>query len=278
VIGLPFNDYQCLASITEMVSTLVEVKDPALVELAARFSTLPALVGHIRTLPQRDDDGDPSDGPRVNACVPSQRLRVPASNPNCVERAALYLGVAELIDPQPTRQLATLDTPLGLHTFPIENGAPIILDPRVPRGCIDCGLVLHGSGPVQVDTHDAIRWTADLASAGAKQTRNGPNKVRRARNAMTRLVHDRVMPNMTDVDAMGFMFALAEEAAQHLGTRAVLMVQTTAQAIADVTREVVAQAQRNLAIDIAQGVKLELPTSWMRRLGQAADHVVRDAA
>src|SRR5205823_15002192 len=99
----------------------------------------------IRTLPQRDDDGDKKDGPKVEACEPPQRLRIPAEDPNCVERSALYIAVAELIDAAPTRQLATLDTPIGLHTFPIENGAPIILDPRVPRNCLDCGEIGRAS-------------------------------------------------------------------------------------------------------------------------------------
>ena len=40
--------------------------------------------------------------------------------------------MAELLDPNPVRQLATLDTPVGLHTFPIENGAPIVT-PGVPH-------------------------------------------------------------------------------------------------------------------------------------------------
>jgi hypothetical protein len=278
VIGVPFNDYECLAAITDMVAMLVDSHDPVLVELSQRFLNIPALVGHIRRLPQRDDDGDPSDGPRVRACTPTQRLRLPANNPNCVERAALYLAVAELVDPRPVRQLATLDTPIGLHTFPVENGAPVILDPRVPDGCLDCGLALGGVGPVQIDTHDAIRWTADLANTGAEQTRNGPSKVRRARNAVSRLVQQRTMPTRSDVDAIGVMFALAEEAAHRLGTRAVLMVQTTAKAIADITTDIAAQAQRNLAIDIVDGLKLDIPTSWMKRFGQVGQALERAAA
>jgi len=195
-----------------------------------------------------------------------------------VERAALYLGASELIDPTAVRQLATLDTPLGLHTFPVENGAPVILDPRVPRGCIDCGLALQDTGPVQIDTSDAIRWTADLASAGAKEMRNGPSKIRRARNAVSQLIEKRIMPGEGDVDAIGLMFALAEEAAQHLGTRAVLMVQTTAQAMADVTDEIAAQVRRNLAVEIANGIKIDLPTTWMRRFGQKAEHALHEVA
>ena len=119
MIGLPFNDYTCLASITEVIAELVENGDPVITEIAAKHPTTASLAAWLRTLPQRDDEGVPGDGPKVDACDPPQRLRIPAPDPNCVERAATYIAIAELIDPVPVRQLATLDTPIGLHTFPI---------------------------------------------------------------------------------------------------------------------------------------------------------------
>ena len=133
MIGVPFedNDLWCLGHITEIVANLVKERPPWLVDMAARFSTTEALATWIRGLPQRDDEGLPDDGPRVIACEPTQRLRLPAENPNCVERASLYLAVGELIDPWPVRRLATLDFAWGRHTFPIEEGEPIVLDPRV---------------------------------------------------------------------------------------------------------------------------------------------------
>ena len=60
----------------------------SLVELASKHVTTESLVDWIRSTPQRDDEGDKSDGPRVDACKPSQRLRIPAEDMNCVERAA----------------------------------------------------------------------------------------------------------------------------------------------------------------------------------------------
>ena len=135
MIGVPFdnNDLTCLGSITEIVADLVDARDPdpALVALATKYKSTEALAAWIRSLPQRNDEGIPGEDPKVAACRPPQRLRIPADDPNCVERAALYLGVAELIDPWPVRQLGTLDLEWGRHTFPIENGAPIVLDPRV---------------------------------------------------------------------------------------------------------------------------------------------------
>ena len=154
MIALPFNDHACLGSITEVVAELVATEDPVIVELARKHRTTEGLVRYIRSLPQRDDDGVRSDGPKVEACEPPQRLRIPAEDPNCVERAALYVAVAEFIDPHATRQLATLDTPMGLHTFPVEKGAPVILDPNVTRNCVDCGFALASASAIE--PHDAI--------------------------------------------------------------------------------------------------------------------------
>ena len=53
--------------------------------------------------------GHPTDGPRAELCAPSQRVRLSPvpSDPNCVERAAIYVGVAELLEPDAVRQLKT---------------------------------------------------------------------------------------------------------------------------------------------------------------------------
>jgi len=274
VIGLPFNDYKCLGSITEVVAELVATRDPVIAEIAAKHRTTQGLIHYIRSLPQKDDDGDTNDGPKVETCEPPQRLRLPAEDPNCVERAALYLAVAEMIEPRPVRQLATLDTSVGLHTFPVENGAPIILDPRVTQECLECGVTLAAKGVVTIEPHEAIEWTAHLAEGGAKNTRNGPNRVRRARNAVLRLADDGRVPTQAEVDAIGWMFALAEQAAKRWGSRAVAMVRTTAQAIADLAEEVIARSQRNIALEIGD-LRME-PPRWMAQLGRAAGRVGLD--
>ncbi len=274
MIGLPFNDHRCLGSITEVVAELVATGDPVIVAMAREHRTTEGLVSYIRSLPQRDDDGVRHDGPKVEACEPPQRLRIPAEDPNCVERSALYIAVAELIDPHTTRQLATLDTPMGLHTFPVENGVPVILDPKVTRNCIDCGLALASEGVVEIEPRDAIDWTATLAEHSSAGVRNGPSRVRRARNAVMRLVDEHVPPTQGEVDANGWMFALAERAAKRWGSRAIAMVRTTAQAIADVADEVMARTQRNLALEIG-GMRLETPR-WMSQLGAVAGRVGLD--
>ena len=71
---------------------------------------------------------------------------MPAPDPNCVERAATYVAVAELIDPRPQRQLSTALTPAGfLHTFPVEDGAVVVLDPVVSGPAAVAGTA--GAGP-----------------------------------------------------------------------------------------------------------------------------------
>jgi len=272
VIALPFNDLKCLGSITEVVAELVANRDAVIEEIAKKHETTDSLADYIRGLPQRDDDGEKDDGPKVEECKPVQRLRLPAEDPNCVERAALYVAAAELIDPRPVRQLATLDTPVGLHTFPVENGAPVILDPRVTRNALEGGMYLHAQAPIQIDPHDAIEWTAQLAEAGAANFRNGPSRVRKARNAIFQLVDEGVPPASDEViEAIGWLLGLAEKVARRYGTRAIAVVRTTAQAIADLADEAIARSQRNLSLEIG-GLRLS-PAPWMSALARIAGRV-----
>ncbi|MGE0402455.1 MAG: hypothetical protein AB7T06_37480 [Kofleriaceae bacterium] len=272
MIALPFNDLRCLGSITEVVAGIVDNQDPVIAEIAKKHTTTESLADWIRGLPQRDDDGDKHDGPKVGECKPPQRLRLPAPDPNCVERAALYIAVAEMIDPSPVRQLATLDVEVGLHTFPVENGAPVILDPRVPRNSLDGGLALVQAEPMAIDPIDAIEWTANLAEAGAANVRNGPSRVRKARNAVMQLVEEGTAPASPEViELVGWMLALAERMARRFGPRAIAIVRTTAQAIADLADEAITRAQRNFALEIGR-TRLE-PTPWMSALARIAANV-----
>jgi hypothetical protein len=136
-----------------------------------------------------------------------------------------------LIDPAQARQLATLDTPMGLHTFPIENGTPVILDPLMPRNCIMCGLAAASADPVAGDARDAMEWVAHLAGHGhPEQPRNGP------------------APDAAAVEDLGWMFAVASEQARRYGVRALGIVQSAAQAIADLIEDINARrAPRNVS-------------------------------
>jgi hypothetical protein len=275
VISLPFNDRRCLGQITEVIAELVDHRDELLVQMANEHETTDALVAAIRALPQRDDIGEDGDGPKADACDPPQRIRIPAPDPNCVERAAWYIAEAELIDPGPMRQLATLDTPIGLHTFPVEDGVPVILDPRVHRNGLDVGLALEQPGPVAVAPREAIEWTAQLAEAGAAPYRNGPTRVRDARNAIRALVDHGVAPaDEATVDGIAWLLMLAERVAQKYGRRVVAMVRTTAQAVADLADEALTRAARNIALEIG-GMRLE-PAPWLSGLARAAARVGAD--
>jgi hypothetical protein len=294
VIGVPFdnNDLTCLGAITEVVAELVDRRDPLLLELAAQYPTTEALAAWVRTLPQRDDEGIPGDGPKVEACQPVQRLRIPAPNPNCVERSACYLGVAELIDPLPLRQLATLDFHWGRHTFPIENGAPIVLDPRVTSEALANGLAHHAPTtsdastaavapsppaltPVAIEVTEAIEYTAQLAERGAEKVRNGPSRARLAGNAIRSFVETGTPPSDAHtVDAMGWFFATAEQVARTYGARALTIVRTTAQAIADLIDDVLARQQRNLSFEIS-GTSYKIP-DWVSGLGSLVGRIGLD--
>ena len=130
MISSPINDHACLGPTTEQIAGEVATGNPAITDLAARFANTDDLAAWFRTLPQRDDDGIPSDGPKVAACRPPQRLRLDATDPNCFERSARFIAAAELIAPEHEYRLATINTPGGLHTFPTRDGVPVVLDPR----------------------------------------------------------------------------------------------------------------------------------------------------
>lgn len=129
MIASPINDHACLGPTTDRIVAELAANNPALVDLAARFSTIEDLADWFRSLPQRDDNGDPNELPKVDACRPPQRFQLDSPWPNCYERAGRWVGAAELIDPTRTYRLATVATPNGLHTFPTVDGKPVILDP-----------------------------------------------------------------------------------------------------------------------------------------------------
>ena len=234
MIAAPHNDRACLGAITEEIEAMVARQDPALVAVAEQHADPGALVTWIRTLPQRDDEGSPCDGPKVEACRPAQRLRVPAEDPNCVERAALYVGAAELIDPGPVRRLATVDTPSGLHTFPTEDGLPVVLDPDVSRNSLRAGLFRAGRGrnaaAVSLSPSQAVDWIAELAEEPAARFAGGPARVSNAHRALRGVLVGKPL-RLGDVRNVGFTLALADREARLYGPAGPRIVRTTAHAI-----------------------------------------------
>jgi len=196
VIVDPLNDTECLGKLTAVASdgaTNEEIK-----ALAARFTSTAKLAKWIRGLPQRDDTGRNEDGPRV-MCDVGQRARLVATDPNCVERAILYLAAAEVIDPAPVRQLATVDVSETMrHTFPIEDGEPVVLDPEVRRNALRAHVWTLRNGVsareatelAPVDAAALLGWLLDLAEDAADEDmgERGVRRIERARRALAALL------------------------------------------------------------------------------------------
>lgn len=214
MIAAPLNDHECLEKLAEVARRGSARHDVR--QIAHRFATTRELAQWIRTLPQRNDTGETGDGPRVR-CDVSQRARLPADDPNCVERSILYLSAAELLDPRPKRALATIDTPLGRHTFPVEDGEPVVLDPSVPRNALRAGLYLlsepHGPLP-DARPAELLSWLADLAEEPARELHGqaGVTRVRRARRSLSWLLEGRGLSPDAQRDVQYLLDAAAREA------------------------------------------------------------------
>jgi len=215
MIAEPLNDQACLQAVTETAARYRQRR--AVRELAAQLRSTEELAAYLRELPQRDDQGDPADGPRIDCGDTTQRLRIPADDPNCVERSALYLAAGELIDPSAVRQLATIDTPAGRHTFPLEDGRPVVLDPMLPRNALSLGLWAIRNAAGDPNVSDALALALDLADASAP--RNA--RIGAARVAIERALSGDVYALRNGVDDIGFALAVAEGAARAVSGQAV---------------------------------------------------------
>ena len=249
MIDNPINDQKCLSHVTEAVRELVRLRDPALAEIAGRFADTHELVNWIRSLPQRDDNGDPKDGPKVDACTPPQRLRIPAPDPNCVERSALLLGVAELIDPNPSRRLATVETPNGRHTFPLEDGEPVVLDPSVTRNALVGALFQLDPVAVAVTPSQAVDWMASVAAEPAA-ARGDTYKVRNARSAMRRVMAGKPISRRS-LDDVAYTVGIAGDEARKFGKRGRALHHQTAKRLAHAL--VAQRTQRNAGFGLKFG-------------------------
>jgi len=234
VIARPHNDHECLGAVTDEVIERVEARDPALVTLAEQFDNTDDLAAWFRTLPQRDDEGAPCDGPKVTACRPPQRLRFDALDPNCFERSARFAGAAEMLDPESVYRLATAETPNGLHTYPTRDGEPVILDPRQTRNALRAGLY-HAcrnanAGPMALTPTQAVDWVAELAMEPAERFPNGPRRINNGHRAIRAVLIGRPLC-IADVKDVALLLALAEREARLWGPMGPRIVHTTAHAV-----------------------------------------------
>lgn len=251
----PFNDTTCLGAATSLVVSLVEARDPDYVALATRFATTAELAAWIRSLPQRDDEGDPAETPKVEACEPRQRLRSPlhTSAPNCFERSNWYMLLAELIDPGPVRCLRTEVTAAGAHTFVMEDGEPVTLDPTLTRNALR-GAIANAEQrdrpddgePVRIPITQAIDMVAELAHgrAIASNDTDGAAMVERARVAMRAATAGAHLAPRA-IREVAVTLALAEREARAWGAAGVAVVQRTADVLIERTTHT-----RNLSVRV----------------------------
>ncbi|MGN6105491.1 MAG: hypothetical protein ACTHU0_10335 [Kofleriaceae bacterium] len=232
MIASPHNDQACLEPATRQVIAEVESRSPALVDIAERFDNTDDLATWFRSLPQRDDEGLPCDGPKVTECRPPQRLRFDAADPNCFERAARWMGAAELIDPDRIYRLATVSTENGLHTFPTRDDIPVILDPAQSRNALRAGLwhATRNAGPVALTPSQAVDWLAELAMEPAARFRDGARRVQNGHRAMLGVLVLRPIC-VADVRDVAFLLALAEREARRFGSPGLRIIHSTAHAI-----------------------------------------------
>lgn len=247
MITQPVNDRSCLGAMIADIEAVLREPSPELLALAANFENTGALAEWIRSKPQRDDHGDPDDGPRVEACEPSQRLRPFAEDSNCFERTRDYLIAAELIDPTPARTAATAQTPAGLHTFPIEDGAPVVLDPLVSRNALAAGLFRstqprNGGGAVTMAPGELIDWIADIAREPASRFERGEERIRTGHRAVRVLLVGRPLC-VADVRDVAFMLALADRESRLWGPTGPRLVATATHAIDRLDRDAAARWQ-----------------------------------
>ena len=234
MIADPKNDRTCLGRLTELAREMAMNPDADLIELAQRFGTKRELIDWIRSLPQRDDLGDPNDGPRLGECSPPQRLRVAPESPNCFERTLLYLALAEMIDASDRRFAATVDLPTGRHTLPIENGEPVVLDPRVTRNAVRSSLfrkrARNCSAPIALSPEEAVDWILGIAAEPAENFARGPERVRRAHQALRGVLRGRAIC-VSELGDVAFTLALADREAGLFGDAGKRIVRSTLRAI-----------------------------------------------
>lgn len=229
------EDGACLGAATEEIADWVRDRAPEIVALAEPHPDTASLIDELRSRPFLPDQGDPTETPKVEACSPVQRLRKNPPELNCVEAAANYIAAAEFIDPKPTRRLATANTPNGLHTFPVENGEPVILDPYHSRNALAGALFrqvanVRNAAPLATTPESTVAWVAKIAEEPACNFRDGIRRVRNGHRAVRALfIGDPLC--MADAKDIAFMLALALRESHQWGTTGPRIVETTARAV-----------------------------------------------
>src|SRR5262245_10965488 len=119
----PVNDQGCLGQLLDHTRLMADLSMAkalawAFMKLPGEYGGIPAVVLWLKMLPQRDDFGG-SDGEDAIRCDVRQRLRTFPDDPNCFERTAMFIAVAEHISPSTRWTAGTMDTAYGRHTVPV---------------------------------------------------------------------------------------------------------------------------------------------------------------
>jgi hypothetical protein len=260
VIIEPHNDRTCLGPVTEFMRRMLVERHHELAELAAQFGTTREVARWIRSQPQLDDNGDPSETPKVYACRPPQRLWVFGEAPNCFERSVRYILLAELIDPGPRRKMATGETRYGRHTVPLEEERVVVLDPGVTRNEIEGSLFQLDRGPLFVSRNQAVDWIATLAEEPAAG-RGESHRVRNARAAMHAVMSGREITTQAIAD-IAYTVDEADREATLFGERGLELHRRTAE---ELTNALITQRRRNAGMEMQLENLLELGAAVLQR-------------
>ena len=209
MITEPVNDTAFLKLVHTQARA--DSRHPVFVDFARAFKSPEEIAAFLRTRPYRPDRGDPEDGPRIGE-RPSQRLRRLPWELNCVEGTGAYLSLAEGLDPDTRRSSATVRLRAGYHTFPVERGRPVILDPISPRNALDAGLYHCTADKRQL--RKPVRWALGIA----RHARCSPCEQVRVRNGIDQLTDSVVNRRpIARFDQLATALALAESEAMLWG-------------------------------------------------------------
>lgn len=270
MITTPHNDHECLAAIHDRVRAAVAESDETTKQWARHLGSRAAIARWLRGLPQRDDTGGREDGPRVGQCAPPQRLRLLPfpPDPNCVERAAIYLFLAELVDPATVRALATIDTPAGRHTLPVEAGRPVVLDPRVPRNAAQAGLDLATGKPMPTTLPASVAWVCRTAAEPLGLVPGGARALRNGIRALGGVAAGVPIDAACD-ECVSTVLAMADREAARWGDAARAVVRRVERAAADLALDAGLTPPRNLRI---AGYRID-PSAAVRAVARIGSRV-----
>ncbi|MBZ0231562.1 MAG: hypothetical protein K8M05_04370 [Deltaproteobacteria bacterium] len=144
------------------------------------------------------------------------------------------------------RRLATARTPVGLHTYPIEDGVPVVLDPMVSRNALAASLFqtthARNGGTVRISPDELIEWMAEIAIEPAARFDRGAIRVQNGHRALRALLIGRPLC-VADVRDVAFLLALADREARLWGPIGPRMVSVAAHAIDRLDRDAAASWQ-----------------------------------